>query len=205
MAALHSTIGRAVRRPVVFALLVLVTGAITGMVLYSKSGLFGLTDPHVVAQSPSLYGISLDEPAFTERARSGVVAMAGDLGFIDPSPDTGQYVLQALTTLPGFAVTAGAFFLVWRLLWRARDGVYLAQVAGQVRVLGWWLLAGGLLAPQLEHLAMMTLLDTMTTGESYYGIKEIPLVVPLAGLGLLALAGVLRTGVQMRDDLEGTV
>ncbi|RVX41852.1 DUF2975 family protein [Nonomuraea polychroma] len=205
MAAQHSIIGRMARRPVVFTALVLVTGVITGLVLYSRAGFFGLTHQVVVAQSPSGYGIGLDEPAFTEKTRPGVMALAGDLRFIDGSPDTGQYILQALTTFPGFAVSVGAFFLLWRLLWRARDGVYLPQVAGQVRVLGWWLLAGGLLAPQIEHFAMMALLDTMAVGESYYGIKEIPVVVPLVGLGLLALASVLRTGVRMRDDLEGTV
>ncbi|MEU6714384.1 hypothetical protein ABZ897_23195 [Nonomuraea sp. NPDC046802] len=181
------------------------TGVITGMVLYSRAGFFGLTFPHVVAQSPSIYGIGLDEPAFTEGARPGVVALASDLQFIDGSPDTGQYILQALTTFPSFAVTVGAFFLLWRLLWRARAGVYLPQVAGQVRVLGGWLLVGGLLAPQIEYFAMMALLDTMTVNESFYGVKEIPLIVPLVGLGLLALANVLRTGVRMRDDLEGTV
>ncbi|MFC4006140.1 hypothetical protein ACFOY2_02830 [Nonomuraea purpurea] len=193
------------RRPVVFAVLVLVTGVIIGMVLYSRAGFFGLTVPHVAAQSPSIYGIGIDEPAFTEGARPGVVALASDLRFIDSSPDTGQYILQALTTFPSFAVTVGVFFLLWRLLWRARAGVYLPQVAGQVRVVGWWLLAGGLLAPQIEYFAMMALLDTMTVNESYYGVKEIPLIVPLVGLGLLALANVLRTGVRMRDDLEGTV
>ncbi|MFI7636927.1 DUF2975 domain-containing protein [Nonomuraea sp. NPDC049400] len=193
------------RRPAVFAVLVLVTGVIAGMVLYSRAGFFGLTYQHVVAQSPGIYGIRLDEPAFTEGARPGVVASASDLQFIDGSPETGQYVLQVLTTFPGFLVTAGAFFLLWRLLWRARDGVYLPQVARQVRVLGWWLLIGGLLAPQMEHFAMMALLDTMTVNEAHFGIKEIPVVVPLVGFGLLALANVLRTGVRMRDDLEGTV
>ncbi|MFI6817437.1 hypothetical protein ACIBG7_33915 [Nonomuraea sp. NPDC050328] len=205
MAAQHGTMGNIARRPAVFAGLVLATGVITGLVLYSRAGFFGLTHQHVVAQSPSSYGISLAEPPFTEMARPGVVALAGDLRFIDGSPDTGQYILQALTTFPGFAVTVGAFFLLWRLLWRARDGVYLPQVAAQVRVLGWWLLAGGLLAPQIERFAMMTLLDTMTVNESSFGIKEIPMIVPLVGLGLLVLASVLRTGVRMRDDLDGTV
>ncbi|NBE93975.1 DUF2975 domain-containing protein [Nonomuraea sp. KC401] len=205
MTAQHSTIGRVARRPAVFAVLVLVTGMITGLVLYSRAGLFGLTYQHVVAQSPSSYGISLDELAFTEMTRPGVTALAGDLQFIDGSPDTGQYILQALTTFPSFAVTVGAFFLLWRLLWRARNGAYLPQAAAQVRVLGWWLLASGLLAPQIEHFAMMALLDTMAVNESYFGVKEIPVIVPLVGLGLLALANVLRTGVRMRDDLEGTV
>ncbi|MEV4569459.1 DUF2975 domain-containing protein [Nonomuraea sp. NPDC049419] len=205
MAALHGTLGRAARRPAVFAVLVAVTGVITGMVLYSRAGLFGLTYPHVVAQSPAGYGIGLDEPAFAAEALPGVKAMAGDLHFMDGTPDAGQYILQALSTLPGFVVTAVAFFLLWRLLWRAREGAYLPQVARQVRVLGWWLFAGGLLAPQIEHVAMMALLDTMAANESHYLPREIPVIVPLVGVGLLALASVLRTGVRMRDDLEGTV
>ncbi|MBF8184211.1 DUF2975 domain-containing protein [Nonomuraea sp. K274] len=189
-------------RPVVFAVLILVTGVITGMVLYSRAGFFGLTRQYVVGLSPNGYSIGLDEPGTT---RPGVATVARDLQFIDGSPDTGQYVLQVLTTFPSFVVTVGAFFLLWRLLWRAREGVYLPQVSRQVRVLGWWLLAGGLLAPQIEHFAMMTLLDTMTVNEAYFGVKEIPVIVPLVGLGLLALASVLRTGIRMRDDLEGIV
>lgn len=205
MATQHSTIGRVVRRPAVFAVLVLVTGVITGMVLYSRAGLFGLTFDIVMAQSPNRYGIPLDHPAFTEMTRPGVMASASDLQFIDGSPDTGQYVWQALTTFPSFVVTAGAFFLLWRLLWQARGGVYIPQAARQVRFLGRWLLAGGLLAPQIENFAMMRLLDTLAVGEANYGLREIPLVVPLVGLGLLALAGILRDGVRMRDDLEGTI
>ncbi|GGO65095.1 hypothetical protein GCM10012289_15970 [Nonomuraea cavernae] len=119
--------------------------------------------------------------------------------------DTGQYLWQALTTFPGFVVAAGAFFLLWRLLWSARAGVYLPRVARQVRFLGWWLLVGGLLAPQIEHVAMMRLLDTVAVGEAGHLPGEISLVVPLIGLGLLALASILRDGVRMREDLEGTV
>ncbi|MEV4799332.1 DUF2975 domain-containing protein [Nonomuraea sp. NPDC049421] len=205
MAALPSILGRAARRPAVFAGLVAVTGAVTGMVLYSRAGLFGLTYPQVVAQSPGRYGIGLDEPAFTAGVLPGVKAMTGDLHFVDGTPDAGQYILQALTTFPGFVVAAVAFFLLWRLLWRAREGAYLPQVARQVRLLGWWLLVGGLLAPQIEHVAMMALLDTMAANESHHLPREIPVIVPLVGAGLLALASVLRTGVRMRDDLEGTV
>ncbi|MFD8533655.1 DUF2975 domain-containing protein [Streptosporangium canum] len=193
------------RQPAVFAVLVLVTGVITGMVLYSRAGFFGLTYSVIAAQSPNGYGIPLDHPAFTQMARPGVMASANGLEFIDGSPDTGQYLWQALTTFPGFVVASGAFFLLWRLLWRARSGVYIPQVARQVRLLGWWLLVGGLLAPQIERFARMRLLDTMAVGEANYLLGEIPLVVPLVALGLLALAGILRDGVRMRDDLEGTV
>ncbi|MEV4188842.1 hypothetical protein AB0J28_46155 [Streptosporangium canum] len=193
------------RQPAVFAALALVTGVITGMVLYSRAGFFGLAYDLVVAQSPDYYGIPLDDPAFTQMARPGVMASASGLEFIDGSPDAGQYLWQALTTFPGFVVTAGAFFLMWRLMWRARGGVYIPQVARRVRFLGGWLLAGGLLAPQIENFAMMRLLDTMAVGEAGYRTGEIPLVVPLVGLGLLALAGILRDGVRMREDLEGTV
>lgn len=205
MATQHSTIGRVARQPAVFAVLVLVTGVITGMVLYSRAGFFGLTYDLVVAQSPNYYGIPLDDPAFTQMARPGVMASANGLEFIDGSPDAGQYLWQALTAFPGFVVTVGAFFLMWRLMWRARGGVYIPQVARRVRFLGGWLLAGGLLAPQIENFAMMRLLDTMAVGEAGYRTGEVPLVVPLVGLGLLALAGILRDGVRMREDLEGTV
>ncbi|MFI6532532.1 DUF2975 domain-containing protein [Nonomuraea sp. NPDC050547] len=200
-----SVLGRA-RRPAIFALLVAATGAITGMVLYSQAGLFGLGSRLAVARSPHGFGISLDgHPAFTQGALPGVHVSAGSVEFFTGSPGTVQYIWQALTTVPTFLVTAVAFFLVWRLLWRARQGVYLPRVVGQVRLLGWCLLIGGLLAPQLEHFAMMRLLDTLARNESFYGPANASLAVPLLGLGLLAVASVLRDGVRMRDDLEGTV
>ncbi|MFC7647570.1 hypothetical protein ACFQX6_48965 [Streptosporangium lutulentum] len=205
MATQHSTIGRVARQPTVLAVLILVTGVITGMVLYSRAGFFGLTYDLVVAQSPNGYGIRLDHPAYTQMARPGVMASANGLEYIDGSPDAGQYLWQALTTFPGFVVAVGAFFLIWRLMWRARGGVYMPQVARRVRFLGWWLLVGGLLAPQIENFAMMRLLDTMAMGVASYQIREIPLVVPLVALGLLALVGILRDGVRMREDLAGTV
>ncbi|MFC7646221.1 hypothetical protein ACFQX6_40750 [Streptosporangium lutulentum] len=129
--------------------------------------------------------------------------MASNTSTVPLTPS--QYLWQALTTFPGFVVAVGAFFLIWRLMWRARGGVYMPQVARRVRFLGWWLLVGGLLAPQIENFAMMRLLDTMAMGVASYQIREIPLVVPLVALGLLALVGILRDGVRMREDLAGTV
>ncbi|GGQ07275.1 hypothetical protein GCM10010140_41880 [Streptosporangium pseudovulgare] len=198
-------IGQAARRPAIFAILVLVTGVITGMVLYSRDGFFGLNSDFVVAESPHGYGIPLRDEAFVQIARPGVLPSASRLEFIDGSPEPDQYAWQALTTLPGFVVAAGAFLLLWRLLWGARNGVYLPLVASRVRFLGWWLLAGGLLAPQIENLAMTRLLETVAPGEAGYQLRDVPLVVPLVGLGLLALASVLREGARMREDLEGVV
>ncbi|MFC7646220.1 hypothetical protein ACFQX6_40745 [Streptosporangium lutulentum] len=87
MATQHSTIGRVARQPTVLAVLILVTGVITGMVLYSRAGFFGLTYDLVVAQSPNGYGIRLDHPAYTQMARPGVMASANGLEYIDGSPD----------------------------------------------------------------------------------------------------------------------
>ncbi|GAA4220868.1 hypothetical protein FHR32_005461 [Streptosporangium album] len=133
MATQNNMIGRMTARPAVFVLLVVITGAITGLVLYSRAGLFGLTYGSVDARTPnSFYGFSVqDEEWAAQLARPGVMPnMSGRLGFHDPTPDTGQLIWQAMI-FPGFVVAAG--------------------------------------------------------------------------LGLLVLSGVLRDGVRMRDDLEGTV
>ncbi|MCG5217626.1 DUF2975 domain-containing protein [Streptosporangium soli] len=205
MATTYDRTLRAARTPAVFALLVLVTGVITSMALYSRQGFFGLTGGFVVGDSPNFHSIPIEDLAYTEGTRPSVLVSANDLSYVDFTPDTGQYIWQALTTAPSFIVAAGAFFLVWRLLWRARKEVFIPQVARQVRLLGWWLLAGGLLAPQAEAFAMMRLMDSLTVDPGVYLLKEIPPVVPLVGLGLLALAAVLRKAVRMRDDLKGLV
>ena len=60
-------------------------------------------------------------------------------------PTAGQALAFAVTLLPPGLLRVGTLYLAMRLArTAARDGVYTVQAARLVLVLGWWLLAGGL-------------------------------------------------------------
>ena len=91
----------------------------------------------------------------------------------------------------------------------ARDGVYTAQFARLLLILGWWLLAGGLAATVAEGFARMNLLGQLVTWHvnwaQWPASWSVSWPVVWFGLGLVIFARVMRIGAGMRADLEGTV
>jgi hypothetical protein len=91
----------------------------------------------------------------------------------------------------------------------ARDGIYTAQAARLVLILGWWLLAGALVACVAEGFARLNLLGQLVTWPvdwvhwpPSWGISW---PVFWFGLGLIIFARIMRVSAGMRADLEGTV
>ncbi len=125
-------------------------------------------------------------------------------------PTAGQALAFAVTLLPLGLLRLGALYLAMRLArTAARDGVYTAQSARLLLILGWWLLAGGLVATVAEALARMNLLGQLVTWHLDWAHW------PSAwwcrgrssglGLGLIIFARIMRISAGMRADLEGTV
>jgi hypothetical protein len=125
-------------------------------------------------------------------------------------PTAGQALAFAVTLLPAGLLRVGALYLVMRLARAvARDGVYTAQAARLVLSLGWWLLAGGLVASLAEGLARLNLLSLLVTWHvdwvhwpASWGWSW---PVEWFGLGLIIFARIMRVSAGMRADLEGTV
>ena len=125
-------------------------------------------------------------------------------------PTAGQALAFALTLLPPGLLRVGTLYLVMRLARAvARDGVYTAQAARLVLFLGWWLLAGGLVAGLAEGFARLNLLSLLVTWHvdwvdwpASWGWSW-PVV--WFGLGLIIFARIMRVSAGMRADLEGTV
>jgi hypothetical protein len=125
-------------------------------------------------------------------------------------PTAGQYLAFAVTLLPLDLLRLGALYLAMRLArTAARDGVYTAQFARLLLILGWWLLAGGLVATVAEGLARMNLLGQLVTWPvdwaRWPASWSVSWPVAWFGLGLVIFARVMRIGAGMRADLEGTV
>ena len=125
-------------------------------------------------------------------------------------PTIPQALAFAVTLLPLGLLRLGALYLVMRLArTAARDGVYTAAFARLLLILGWWLLAGGLVATLAEALARMNLLGQLVTWHVDWGQWHLAWSVSWPvfwfGLGLVIFARVMRIGAGMRADLEGTV
>ena len=125
-------------------------------------------------------------------------------------PTAGQFLAFAVTLLPLGLLRLGVLYLVMRLARAAaRDGVYTAQAARLVLILGWWLLAGGLVCTVAEAFARMNLLGQLVTWHVDWGqwpaAWSLSSPVALFGLGLIIFARIMRVSAGMRADLEGTV
>jgi hypothetical protein len=158
-------------------------------------------------------------PALLQHAGSGLtypglapgVHASWDTAFVCTAhPTAGQALAFAVTLLPLDLLRLGALYLAMRLTrTAARDGVYTAQAARLVLALGWWLLAGGLVATVAEAFARVNLLAQLVTWPVDWGQWQVAWSVswPVVwfGLGLIIFARIMRVGADMRADLEGTV
>ena len=125
-------------------------------------------------------------------------------------PTAGQGLAFALTLLPPGLLRLGTLYLAMRLArTAARDGVYTARAARLVLSLGWWLLAGGLVATVAEGFARLNLLGLLVTWHVDWvhqpGSWAPSWPVEWFGLGLIIFARIMRVSAGMRADLEGTV
>ncbi|MFC8344332.1 DUF2975 domain-containing protein [Streptomyces sp. NPDC057280] len=127
------------------------------------------------------------------------------------SPSTSLHLLDELSTLPSSLLLIGGLFLLHQLLkGAARDGIYTARTASRLRVLGWWLLAGSVVAELIESNLKAALLAELTTSSSFsagawLGMWSAPYMAVFTGLGLLTFARITSAGAAMREDLEGVV
>jgi hypothetical protein len=125
-------------------------------------------------------------------------------------PTVGQGLAFALTLLPPGLFRVGALYLAMRLArTAARDSLYTVQAARLVLFLGWWLLAGGLVASMAEGFARIHLVGLLVTWPvdwvhwpASWGVSW---PVEWFGLGLIIFARIMRVSAGMRADLEGTV
>jgi hypothetical protein len=125
-------------------------------------------------------------------------------------PTAGQALAFAVTLLPAGLLRVGTLYLAMRLArTAARDGVYTVQAARLVLILGWWLLAGGLVTSIAEGFAQLNLLSLLVTWPvdwvhwpASWGWSW---PVEWFGLGLIIFARIMRVSAAMRADLEVTV
>jgi hypothetical protein len=169
---------------------------------------FGAGGPRVCADANATYSGSQFPgmpPGVTVSSTGSQVCAA--------STDWFQHLLAVLVNVPEFVIFMGVLWAVRKLTRAAeRDGVYSLALVSWVRRLGWWLTAGSVAAMVVRGVATTHLLASMLPGDSAEDQRplglinwDFPTVAFVAGLGVLTLARILRIGVGMREDLEGTV
>jgi hypothetical protein len=197
----------------VFWLAVLATVTTVIRALTGQGPLFGA---HIGGPSPTLKGICVDAaPVLLQHAATGlsqpglaagVRAAWTAAALCAAHPTTAQHLAAALTALPIGLLRLGALYLAMRLARAAaRDGVYTAAAARQVLLLGWWLLAGGLVAIVAEAFARLNLLTWHVDWGQWPVAWSVSWPVAWIAVGLIVFARIMRIGAEMRADLEGTV
>ncbi|MFE4425095.1 DUF2975 domain-containing protein [Streptomyces sp. NPDC056817] len=124
------------------------------------------------------------------------------------APSAMQSLLNAATQLVPFIFIVGALLLALRLIrGAAGGGLYTTQTAERLRWLGWWLLAGSMLTGLATSMAEKALLASLTF-DSDFGVlsgDDVSFMPIFTGLGVLSFARIMRVGITMREDLDGTV
>ena len=184
----------------------LVAGAV-GPLVGTKLGLMW-GGPNVCVDSRSDF--STDGFASRFRPHAGVEVMTRP-SYCTDHADGAQRLFDFLGGFPSLLLVLGILFLLNRLIGGAsREGVFTTRTAKHLWVAGWWLLLGCLVAEVVEAGAHAALLATLAqdypfTADSWLGTWQSPYALVFTALGILTFARVMRAGVVMREDLEGTV
>jgi hypothetical protein len=156
-----------------------------------------------------LPGTTADPACVDTRGQAGQAAAGSTLVCTD-SPSAAQRLADMGDQLPTLLFGLGALFLLLRFLRTAsQEGPYAATVPFKLSALGWLLLVGGPLSTLLEAVSRSYLLSTLVADNRSDWFTEWQAAFPgwsvVAGIAALTFAQILRVGVRMREDLEGTV
>ncbi|MEU4090042.1 DUF2975 domain-containing protein [Streptomyces aureus] len=165
----------------------------------------------VTDSSVSVGGGGPEGPIGIKAAPGAKVLLDASPSFCTEHPSTAQAVLNTATQLPSFLFTVGVLLLVLQLIRGAeREGLYTPRTAARLRGVGWWMLAGSVLAAIGKSVSENALIDSLSRGGDASALTglltwDAPYMAILTGLGILSFARIMRVGVAMREDLDGTV
>lgn len=188
--------------------------AVSGIVGGGASvGGFGTIDICVTQPQTVYFAQPPQEPppsAFPTLRPNAQATLNSALSVCALKPRLSQRVLYTLVDLPGLLVWVGVIVVLGRLLAAARrDGPFTRQVASWMRMLGWFVIVGAVLAAVIRGYATDALLHTMLAGQISYGdmFPRYGAIFPwvVVGAALLTFARFIKVGVAMEDDLKGTV
>jgi len=193
------------------ALSVLTTGVLGLGVLatvFGSGSLFGFGDREVCAAGQvGVIGASTD--ATVRGLSTASRAFAGQVELCAQHPSVALRLVGTLTTLPTFLLFLGFLILVHRLIRAAQThGIYSSETVRRVRLLGWYVLVGDLVAATVEAIMRGGVFAVQLPRFGWASgllTWHASFAVLLAGIGVITFARVMAVGAAMREDLEGTV
>ncbi|SDH67479.1 Protein of unknown function [Actinokineospora alba] len=194
---------------IVFAFIVAVTAITVAATIWGSGSLFGLGSDSVCAEASQGVPVRSTEESLVPESAPGVRANVGSVNLCTQSPSAGQRALLVGTQLPSFLVFAGALSLAMAMF-RAgrRHGVLTDRFATRLRIIGWVVIGGSVLAAVAEAWARRGLLQSMLewplTG-TWVWDAELSVLAIFLGTLLISFARVLRISARMREDLAWTV
>jgi hypothetical protein len=192
----------------------LILGAVATLV--GTGTLAGLGHAQVCVSDPNVSGDSGAGPftgVYAAKPGAHLQPPTAPLAACVLHPGFGQHLLYSLMTIPQVLLWGGILLLLWRLLVIARRwGPFTVRVASGMRVLGWYIIAGSVLAAAIEQLATVLLLGSLvaprpegTGSVTVAALRGLVPVPALAGAALLTFARIVRLGAAMDDEIQGTV
>lgn len=132
------------------------------------------------------------------------VELAGDAVQVTISNATAQQiVLAALAGLPTLVVFVTFLVLLLQVLRAARRREpFTGANARRLRFLGGFLVVGAIVASVAEMIIRSVLGTTVRADGIYYFDLDFPGYALIGGLGVIAMAGIVRRGAVLREELE---
>ncbi|MEU7135350.1 DUF2975 domain-containing protein [Streptomyces sp. NPDC046261] len=136
----------------------------------------------------------------------GVKASSSATRLCQDSPSAGQRAADLGGELPWLLFGSLALLLFSRLLKAVQmQGPFTDAVAQRLSVLGWFITLGTPLAGLVVGWSQSWLVGSMAPVAGSGPTVSGPLVLVLAGLAAVIMGKIMREGVRMREDLEGTI
>lgn len=136
----------------------------------------------------------------------GVKASSSATRLCQDSPSAGQRAADLGGELPWLLFGSFALLLFSRLLKAVQQqGPFTEAVAQRLSTLGWLVALGTPLAGLVVGWSQSWLVGSMAPVAGSGAAVSGPLVLVLAGLAAVIMGKIMREGVRMREDLEGTI
>jgi hypothetical protein len=196
---------------IVVALVATLMGLAIVATIFGSGSLFGIGSPSVCVEARNgIVPVPQSGTNVVMGARDDVTSSARIVTLCTGAPATGQRILSTLNQLPTFLVFMGALALAVRLFHVVRrHGIFAMRTADHLRVVGWFVLAGELVATLAESLARFWLTRTMINDPlpalAWIGDWDLSLWGLFFGVVLISFARIMRVSAAMHEELDGTV
>jgi len=166
-----------------------------------------LTRPQSLSVSVQALQVRTFAPDLAKHLKGGATVSGADTINVYVAKPTGQqHALDALRRYPLEVGSVVAFFLLWRLVAKARyTDPFTTGSVRRMRILAWLVLLGGLVAEIVSDQAQDALVRTIADNDVWAADPMLRLTWVLPGLAFLAAAEILNHGQRMRAELAEVI